>query len=73
MLERVIAAHTERLQDMADAITLEMGAPMDAISRPLQAAQLWHLHTTLEVAKQYPFERTQGTSRIVKEPVGCAG
>ena len=38
MLERVIAAYTERLQDMADAITLEMGAPMDAISRPLQAA-----------------------------------
>ncbi|MDN7491209.1 aldehyde dehydrogenase family protein [Burkholderia sp. AU45274] len=74
MLERVIGAYTERLQDMADAITLEMGAPMDAISRPLQAALgLWHLHTTLEVAKQYPFERTQGTSRIVKEPVGVCG
>ncbi|MFT9639600.1 aldehyde dehydrogenase family protein, partial [Alcaligenes phenolicus] len=56
------------------AITLEMGAPMDAISRPLQAALgLWHLHTTLEVAKQYPFERIQGTSRIVKEPVGVCG
>ncbi|MCP3717351.1 aldehyde dehydrogenase family protein [Paraburkholderia sp. CNPSo 3281] len=74
MLESVIGAYTERLQDMADAITLEMGAPMDAISRPLQAALgLWHLHTTLEVAKQYPFERAQGTSRIVKEPVGVCG
>ncbi|MCM3224051.1 aldehyde dehydrogenase family protein, partial [Bacillus cereus] len=55
MLEAVIGVYTERMQDMADAITLEMGAPMDAISRPLQAALgLWHLHTTLEVARQYP-------------------
>jgi aldehyde dehydrogenase (NAD+) len=74
MLERVIVEYTARMQDVADAITLEMGAPMDAISRPIQAALgLWHLQTTLEVAKQYPFERTQGTSRIVKEPVGVCG
>lgn len=74
LVERIAAVYLARAQDVADAITLEMGAPMDSCSRPVQAAiGLWHLHTTLEMAKTYPFERNLTTSRVIKEPVGvCA-
>ena len=51
-----------------------MGAPLEAVSKPMQAAlPLWHFSTVLEVLKNYPFEESQGSTTIVHEPAGvCA-
>ncbi|NVK39930.1 MAG: aldehyde dehydrogenase family protein [Oceanospirillaceae bacterium] len=74
LFEKIIAIYRTRMEEMALAITEEMGAPLQTLSRPLQAgAPLMHFATTLEVLKQYPFEEQQGTTSIVHEAAGvCA-
>ncbi len=74
LLERIIGVYQTRLDDMANAITEEMGAPLETVSRPLQTAlPIWHFSTTLEVLKNYRFEESMGSTSIVHEPVGvCA-
>jgi acyl-CoA reductase-like NAD-dependent aldehyde dehydrogenase len=70
----VANAYEQRLDDMAAAISEEMGAPLHKLARPVQAPiGLWHLRTALAVAQGYEFEKQQGNTLIVKEPVGvCA-
>ncbi len=74
LLAAVIGGYEKRLDDLAAAVTEEMGAPLHQLSKPFQAPiGLWHLQTTLALAKGYAFERQQGTTLLVKEPVGvCA-
>lgn len=71
VLARVTALYEKRIDDIAEAITLEMGAPLEKLAKPAQArAGLGHFKTVLAVARTYAFERTSGTTRVVKEPVG---
>ncbi|GGO88861.1 aldehyde dehydrogenase [Marinobacterium nitratireducens] len=74
VLEKIIAVYQTRMGEMALAITEEMGAPLESVSKPLQsAAPLMHFMTTLEVLKNYEFETQQGTTTIVHEAAGvCA-
>ncbi|MFJ1472485.1 aldehyde dehydrogenase family protein [Massilia orientalis] len=74
LLEAICAEYERRLSDMAEAITAEMGAPLETLSKPLQAQTgLWHFQTALAIAGDFKFDRVQGTTRIVREPVGvCA-
>ncbi|SMH62811.1 aldehyde dehydrogenase family protein [Azospirillum agricola] len=74
LLESICAQYEKRLGEMADAITEEMGAPLHRLSRPAQAPMgLGHFKTALAVARNFPFERVRGTTRILREPVGvCA-
>jgi acyl-CoA reductase-like NAD-dependent aldehyde dehydrogenase len=59
---------------MAEAICEEMGAPLKSLARPAQAgAGLAHLQTALAVAKDFPFEKSMGSTLLMREPVGvCA-
>ena len=74
LLERIISIYERRMGDMAAAISEEMGAPLHNLALPVQAPiGLWHLQTTLALAKDFPFEQAQGSTLLVKEPVGvCA-
>ncbi len=74
LLENIIGIYQTRVDDMARAITEEMGAPLEALSKPLQAAvPLWHFGAALEVLKNYEFEEALGTTTVVHEPIGvCA-
>ncbi|MFS2024900.1 aldehyde dehydrogenase family protein [Massilia sp. CT11-137] len=74
LLRSVCAEYERRLHDMAEAITAEMGAPLETLSKPLQAQTgLWHFQTALEIASNFDFDRLRGTTRILREPVGvCA-
>ena len=73
-LEAIVAAYQSREDELAEAVTAEMGAPLEAISRPMQVpAGLGHFAQMLDVAKNFAFDETLGNSRIVREPVGvCA-
>jgi acyl-CoA reductase-like NAD-dependent aldehyde dehydrogenase len=74
LLERVIEVYKRRLGDMAQAISEEMGAPLAKIATPLQApAGLGHFMVALGVLKDFDFEKMQGTTQIVREPVGVCG
>ena len=70
----IAGIYAQRIDDLAVAMSEEMGAPLHTISRPMQAPLgLWHLQTALALAKDFPFQKQQGTTLVVKEPVGvCA-
>ena len=73
LLESVIAEYKRRYNDMAAAITAEMGAPV-ALAQKAQAAMgVGHLQTALAVLKDYVFQQPRGTTLIVKEPIGVCG
>jgi acyl-CoA reductase-like NAD-dependent aldehyde dehydrogenase len=74
LLARIIETYKRRIDDMAQAISEEMGAPIATIARPLQApAGLGHFMAALGILKDFEFERMQGTTQIVREPVGVCG
>jgi acyl-CoA reductase-like NAD-dependent aldehyde dehydrogenase len=74
LLGRIIEAYKRRMEDMARAISAEMGAPLTTVARPLQApAGLGHFMVALGVLKDFEFERMQGTTQIVREPIGVCG
>jgi aldehyde dehydrogenase (NAD+) len=73
ILERIIAEYQKRFEDMAKAITEEMGAPAWLAQRAQAAMGIAHVQTAAAVLKDYKFEEDRGTTRIVKEPIGvCA-
>ena len=70
LLARVIEQYKARLEDLAQAVSAEMGAPL-WLARELQAPTgLGQLATTLAALKDYEFETHQGTTRVVREAVG---
>jgi acyl-CoA reductase-like NAD-dependent aldehyde dehydrogenase len=74
VLARIIEVYGRRLDDMAQAISEEMGAPLATVARPQQAPSgLGHFKVALGVLKDFEFERMQGTTQIVREPVGVCG
>ncbi len=74
LLEKIISVYQTRMDDMAEAITEEMGAPLETLSKPMQATSpLWHFGTALEILKNYEFEEPMGSTTLVHEPIGvCA-
>ena len=74
LLQSVIDAYKHRMDDMALAISEEMGAPLAKVARPQQAPSgLGHFMVALGVLKDFEFEKMQGTTQIVREPVGVCG
>ncbi|MBK5653806.1 MAG: aldehyde dehydrogenase family protein [Rhizobium sp.] len=74
LLERIADVYERRMDEMAHAITLEMGAPLHALSMVAQApAGMLHFRVTASLAKTHAFEIQLPSSRVVKEPIGvCA-
>jgi len=74
LLGRIIEVYKRRMADMAQAISEEMGAPLATVARPQQAPSgLGHFKVALGVLKDFEFEKLQGTTKIVREPVGVCG
>ncbi|WP_413990861.1 aldehyde dehydrogenase family protein [Labrys okinawensis] len=73
LLRRILEIYNERFEDIAQAVSQEMGAPL-AFAREAQAwAGRGHLESTIKAVEDYAFEHQRGTTRVVKEPVGvCA-
>jgi aldehyde dehydrogenase (NAD+) len=72
-LDRIINLYEERLDDMAQAISIEMGAPIEMAKDDQAAVGLTHLQTARKVLEQYTFNETKGTTHITKEAIGvCA-
>jgi aldehyde dehydrogenase (NAD+) len=73
LLERVIAAYGARLDEIAEIISSEMGAPMWLAKAAQAPAGLAHFTQILEVLKSYSFVENKGTTRILREPIGVCG
>lgn len=73
VLERIVVEYQKRYEDVAKAITEEMGAPAWLAQRAQAAVGIGHLQTAIEVLKTYTFEEDRGSTRIAKEPIGVCG
>ncbi|PWE29409.1 aldehyde dehydrogenase family protein [Maritimibacter sp. 55A14] len=76
-IERILEEYQARAEDMAQAISLEMGAPIDMARAQQVGAGTGHIKNFIRAAKNFQFERMLGehapNDRILYEPVGvCA-
>lgn len=73
LLTKIVGAYQAHYDEISEAISLEMGAPI-WLSKAAQAGTgMGHLAQTIEILKNYEFEEDKGTTRIRKEPVGICG
>ncbi|MBO6636238.1 aldehyde dehydrogenase family protein [Parvibaculum sp.] len=73
LLSKIMEVYQSRYGEIAEAISMEMGAPAK-LSQVAQAAMgLAHLGTTIEILKNYKFEEQRGTTTLRKEPIGVCG
>lgn len=73
LFENILVEYKKRYNDIADAITEEMGAPTSLSAKGQTGSGYGHLKTALQILKDFQFEETLGNSRIYKEPVGVCG
>ena len=74
LLKRLLEVYNDRAEEMAQAMSMEMGAPM-ALSRAQQVgAGSWHLEGFLKAFENFSFERDFTSSeKTLLEPIGvCA-
>ncbi len=74
VLQKAMAIYAERTEDVALAVTEQMGAPFHALSQPFQSQlPLATFQIILKILENFEFEKPNGPSTIVHDPVGvCA-
>ncbi len=73
ILERIVAEYDRRADDLAAAITEEMGAPVSVARYAQVPIGRAHFAAAIPILKQFAFEEDRGTTRIVKEAIGVCG
>ena len=73
LMEALVEAYKKRYQDIAEAISEEMGAPTKLAVQAQAGAGLGHLVQALEVLRNFDFEEGMGPHRVFKEPIGVCG
>jgi len=74
LVEKLYDVYKSRSEEMAQAISMEMGAPIDMARQQQAGAGLGHIKAFLTVAKDFEFIEPLGdhapNDRIVHEPIG---
>ena len=77
LVERILDIYNEHAEEMAVAISTEMGAPIDYATNAQVTAGSWHIENFLMAVKDLAFDHPLGDhapeDRIVYEPVGVVG
>jgi aldehyde dehydrogenase (NAD+) len=73
LLRAVADEYRNRADDLAAAVTEEMGAPAGLSRKAQVGSGLAQLNAAIDILQTYPFEEDRGPTRIVREPIGvCA-
>jgi aldehyde dehydrogenase (NAD+) len=73
LLRAILAEYERRSEDLACAISLEMGAPL-AFAREAQVGiGKAHLLQMLKTLETYDFAAMRGSTRVLREPIGVIG
>ncbi|MFW8635942.1 aldehyde dehydrogenase family protein [Cribrihabitans pelagius] len=76
LVEKLIGIYESRSEDLAQAMSMEMGAPIDMARTSQAGAGSWHLQNFIKAAKEFQFEAPLGdhapNDRIIHEAVGVA-
>ncbi len=73
LLDNIISAYKARMDDLAKAVSLEMGAPVWLATGAHAPAGLGHLTTARKVLEDYKFEQEKDTYLLRREPIGVCG
>jgi aldehyde dehydrogenase (NAD+) len=72
LLNRIADGHEARKEDMARAVTADIGMPV-AYARTIVQAGRGQFRFLAAAIGKYPFSENQGSTWIVKEPIGVVG
>ncbi len=77
LFKKLLEVYTSRSEDMAQAISLEMGAPIDMSRQQQVTTGTFHMNGFLKAIEGFQFDRPLGDhapdDRIIYEPIGvCA-
>ena len=72
-LQRIIEVYQAKSEEMAQAISLEMGAPLSLARKAQVPAGLGHLAETVKLLQQFSFEEIKGSTMMRKEAIGVCG
>jgi aldehyde dehydrogenase (NAD+) len=74
LLSKILDVYGTRSQDLADALTEDLGAPAKFAKETQVGVGFLHLLTAIAAVKNYRFEHPQGPrSTIRREPIGVVG
>jgi aldehyde dehydrogenase (NAD+) len=73
VLKRILRVYDEHGEDMARAMSDEMGAPMSLARGAQTFAGRAHLEATIVALERFEFEHQRGNSLLVQEPIGVVG
>jgi len=77
LVEKLLKVYKSRQEEMAQAISIEMGAPIDMSRSQQVGAGSWHIQNFIDEARKFAFDHPLGdhapNDRIIHEAVGvCA-
>ncbi|WP_126978988.1 aldehyde dehydrogenase family protein [Frigidibacter oleivorans] len=76
-VEKILAVYRRRKAEMGQAISQEMGAPIDMAIEDQADSGIWHIENFITAFRDFRFIRPLGdhapTTRLVAEPVGVVG
>lgn len=73
LLEKIIEVYRAKMEEMAETISMEMGAPQWLAKAAQAPAGLAHLMEISKVLKTFEFEERKGATLMRKEPIGVCG
>lgn len=73
LLDKIVAAYMERMGEIAEVISEQMGAPKWWANAAQAPAGLGHYMEAAKFLREYKFEEMKGGTMIRKEPIGVCG
>jgi aldehyde dehydrogenase (NAD+) len=73
LLQAILAEYQKRADDLAEAVTEEIGAPPSLAAGPQVFLGIGHLNTAIDALKNFAFSEQHGATLIAKEPIGVCG
>jgi aldehyde dehydrogenase (NAD+) len=73
LLRRIVEGYKARYEELAQALSRELGAPIGFARDQQVFIGLAHLEKAIEVLEDYRFEARRGTTMVAREPIGVAG
>ena len=73
LLRAIQAEYANRMQELGEAVTEEMGAPLSLGCGFQAGLGAGHLQTAIEVLENFKFEEQKGPTLILKEAIGVCG
>ena len=73
LLRRILAEYMKRYDDIAAAVSQEMGAPLQFAKDEQAYCGMAHIKSTIKALETFHFTEQRGTTRVLREGIGVVG